>query len=156
MPARQADPQRFARVVDLREDRFGQFRGGLPGRQQHRRQEPTRLPAHHRDVVGVDVDRVPADLIGGEGDRIGLGNQVAVAEIEHGGVFAGARPDDDARVVRREAGQQSFQKRQRQLAGRQKMRFSEHVPSDGVLREVSICHPRTTVNAVSRLRGFRV
>ena len=40
------------------------------------------------DIVGVDVDRVPADILAGEGDGIGFGDQETVAAVDDGGVLA--------------------------------------------------------------------
>ena len=43
------------------------------------------------DIVGVDVDRVPANLVGGEGDGIGLGHQVDPAHVDDRCVLAHLR-----------------------------------------------------------------
>ena len=77
--------------------------------QQQRGQEPARRRARAGDVVGVDVHRVPADLVGGEGDRVGLGHQVALAQGDHGGIVAQARAEQDALVRPGEVDQQPGQ-----------------------------------------------
>ena len=128
--AREADPQGRTRVGDVGKDALGHLRSRSSGRQEHRRQEPARRRTHHRDVVGVHIDRIPPDLVGGKGDGVGFGDQVAVAKIKHGGILAGARPHDDARIAGREAGEKLFEQRQRQLAGGKQMWVRGHQTSD--------------------------
>ena len=68
---------------------------------------PARARAHCRYVVSIDMDSVPADLFRGERHRVGLGNQILRAEIDHRAVFAETRTDQHARVwraVERDAG----------------------------------------------------
>jgi len=45
------------------------------------------------------VQRVPAELVGGERDRIRAGHQIAVAEIDDGRVLPHARPHDHPGVA---------------------------------------------------------
>ena len=45
-------------------------------------EEPSGLGARGGDVIGVDVDRVPAYLVGGEGDGVGLGHQDPSSDME--------------------------------------------------------------------------
>ena len=59
--------------------------------QQQRRHQPARRGAHRGEVVGVDLHQVPADQVSGECDRVGLGDEVAVAHVDQGGVLSGAR-----------------------------------------------------------------
>ena len=69
------------------------------------------------EVVGVDLDDVPADEVCGEGDGVGLGGEVAVAEVDQGGVLAGPGTDDDAGVVLGYSGEQLREQVERQLPG---------------------------------------
>ena len=46
-----------------------------PLRQKHRRKEPTGSTAAGRDIIGVDVDRVPADQVRGERNGVSLCDQ---------------------------------------------------------------------------------
>ena len=62
--------------------------------------------AHRGQVVGVDLDDVPADEVRGEGDGVGLGGEVSVAEVDQGGVLASPGADDDAGVVLGYSGEQ--------------------------------------------------
>ena len=57
--------------------------------------------ARYDDVVGVDVQRVPAELVGRERDGIARDDQVAIADVDDGGVLADARPHDHPRIARR-------------------------------------------------------
>jgi len=45
------------------------------------------------------VERVPAQVVGGEGDRVRGGDEVAVAEVDDGGVLAHPRPHDHAWIA---------------------------------------------------------
>jgi len=47
---------------------------------QYGREEPPGRRAHGGDVVGVDIDGVPADFLGGEGDGVGFRNECAGTE----------------------------------------------------------------------------
>ena len=117
VPSGKADAERGARAVDLAEDGLGHRGSRLSRGQQHRRQKPARDGAHDGHVVCIDVDRVPPDLARGKRDRVRLSHQVMVTEVKDGGILACARPDDDARVIRRKTGQQLIQERERELAG---------------------------------------
>ncbi len=97
MPTDQADAEFAARGEYLVEDAFD-FRAGHFGRQKDCRHEPLRVGAHDNDVVCIDVDRVPADQVGRESDRVGLCHEQAVAILHHGGVNSDSRPDDHALV----------------------------------------------------------
>ena len=72
---------------------------GSPLGEQQGSQKPARRRPAHDDVVGVDVQRVPAQVVGGKGDGIGGGDQVAIAEVDHGGVLAHAWPHDHPGIV---------------------------------------------------------
>ena len=75
--------------------------------QQGGDEEPAGSRAHGGQVVGVDVDDVPADAVGGERDGVGLGDQaVAVAHADGADVAPDSGADDDAVVAGRDAGQQ--------------------------------------------------
>ena len=75
--------------------------------------------SHGGDVVGVDVDGVPAGLVGGEGDRVGLGDHAAVPEADDRGVLADAGRNQQALVLSGGvAGQQALEQLRWELAGR--------------------------------------
>ena len=69
-------------------------------REQERRQKPARARTECGDIVGVDVDGVPAEALGGESDGVGLRHEVPVAPVNHRRVFTQARAEDDARRFR--------------------------------------------------------
>jgi hypothetical protein len=58
-------------------------------RQQEGRQEPARGRAPRGHVVGIEVDGVPADVGGGEGDGVAGQDERAVPHPHGGGVLAG-------------------------------------------------------------------
>ena len=71
-------------------------------------EEPSGLGARGGDVIGVDVDGVPAYLVGGEGDGVGLGDQDPVlGHGNDGSVLADARPDEDTGVGDRGVGEET-------------------------------------------------
>ena len=61
-------------------------------------QKPAGRSAHRRDVIGIDLHRIPADLRRGEGDGIGFGDQIPVAEGNDRGVPPDSRFDDKAGI----------------------------------------------------------
>jgi len=71
---------------------------GLAFRQQQRGQEPARRSSAAGHIVGIDVHRVPADFVGGEGDGIGLGDQVAVSHVNYRRIFAQSGADDETPI----------------------------------------------------------
>src|SRR4029450_3054618 len=88
-----------ARGMKLGEEPIDRRTGGGGGRQEQRREEPSRARAPHRDVVGIDVERVPADLGGRERDRIAGGDEISVAHVDDRGIFTDPGPDDDAGLL---------------------------------------------------------
>ena len=78
---------------NLLEDRLHHFRVRLALGQKQSGQKPAGRSAHRRDVIGIDLDRIPADLSGGKCDRIGFGNQISIAKGNDRGVFADSRFD---------------------------------------------------------------
>jgi hypothetical protein len=50
---------------------------GSPEKQDN--EEPQRARAQDGDIVGVDVDGVPADVLGGKGDRIRRDEEITIA-----------------------------------------------------------------------------
>jgi len=116
VPAHERDADNRARLRHLGEELF-HLRLVAPALgQEHRRHEPARLGAAHGEVVGVDVQRVPAHLVGGKGDGIGRGDEIAVAHVEHGGILAHLRSHDHARVGRHVFGEQSLEQLGGELA----------------------------------------
>jgi hypothetical protein len=69
--------------------------------QQQRGEKPARRGAAHDDVVGVDVQRVPPELVGRERDRIAGDDKIPIADVDDRGVLADARPHDHPRIARR-------------------------------------------------------
>jgi hypothetical protein len=104
---------------DVGKDPLGQPFVGRRLWEKQRGQEPPRYAPQAGDVVGVDVDGKPADLIRGVCDGIGLGDQIAVAEIEDGGVPAYGGTRDDTGVLNGLSPQDPAQKLRGQLAGKE-------------------------------------
>ena len=70
-----------------------------------------------RDVVGVDVHGVPADLVRGECDRIGFGDQELIAaQIDHGAVEPDPGPIKDSRILDGRPGERGGKQVNRQFA----------------------------------------
>jgi len=105
VPADQLGADLPAGLLDLGEDRLNHCGPAVLLGEQRATQEPARLRARRGDVVGVDVDGVPADAVGGEGDRIGLDHQESVAEVEHRAIEADPGAEQDARVAGLQPGQ---------------------------------------------------
>ncbi len=89
----------LARRVQVGEERLDRGLAGGAGGQQQGRQEPPRARAANRDVVGVDVERVPPDLGGRERDGIARRDEVPVAHVDDGGIFTDLGTDDDAGIL---------------------------------------------------------
>jgi hypothetical protein len=75
--------------------------------------------SHAGDIVRVDVDRLPPDLVGRERDRIGLGNPVVIVRIDDSRVVTDPGTHDDARVLVSQARRARSQTFCRQFSGRQ-------------------------------------
>src|SRR2546425_528926 len=88
--ADQDHPELVARRVKLGEQRVDRGVGGGASRQQQGRQEPPRARAADRDVVRVDVQRVPSDLGGRERDGVAGRDEISVAQVDDGGIYADA------------------------------------------------------------------
>ena len=94
----ESDSQVIAGVCDLFEYGCGLLRSGAL-RQKQRGHKPFGSCAHNRKVVGVDLDQVPADQVGRKRDRVGLGHQVAVSEVDQRRVFAELGAEHDSRIA---------------------------------------------------------
>ena len=55
--------------------------------------------SHGGNVVGIDVDRVPANLVAGKSDGVGLGHEQAVAAVDDRCVLAHGRWHEQAFVA---------------------------------------------------------
>ena len=116
MAADEGDAQGVAGLPDLAEDAF--YVGlGRAVRQQEGGHEPTWRASHDGDVVGVDLHHVPADEVGGEGNRVGLGDEVAVAEVDEGGVLPCPRAEDDTRIAHLNFGEEARQQVEGKFSG---------------------------------------
>ena len=71
--ADKGDADVFAGIGDLVEGLLDLGLGHVLGDEEGG-EEPAGLGARGGDVIGVDVDGVPANLVGGEGDGVGLGD----------------------------------------------------------------------------------
>ena len=111
--ADERDLQLLARLAELGEERAHRVLVGAALGQQQRGEEPAGRAPRTSDVVGVDVQRVPAEVVGGERDRIGGGHQVAVADVDDRRVLADARPHDHARIAGRVLVEDGLQERRR-------------------------------------------
>src|SRR5215469_10293729 len=67
---------------------FGQPGCRSPFRKEHDHKEPQRACAKDGNVVGVDVNSVTPDEIGGKGDRVCRDNKKAVAYVDDRRVLA--------------------------------------------------------------------
>ena len=125
----QGNAERPASVEDIQENLLRQLPSGAAFRQEQRCQEPTRPGAERGDVVGVDIDGVPADALLREGDGVGLGDKVFRPDVNYRGIFPVARADHHAggrgRVAR---AQEALEHGGRQFAYGQR-RASAHCPA---------------------------
>src|SRR5439155_141296 len=115
----------IARLVELVEERRDRGLGGRAGWKQERREEPTRTRAAYGDVIGVDLERVPADLVGGERDRVGGGHEIAVAHVDDRRVLTDLRTDDDAGIPERVLVEDRLQRLGTKLADWQELHAAE-------------------------------
>ena len=115
MAPHQADAQLGACVGHLLEDAPCGICAGPLGQQQ-RRHKPARRRAHDGQVVGVDLHQVPAYLVGGERNRVHLGDQVMFAEVDQSGIFPGRWTQGDPGIVDLDLTQQLSKQVQRQLS----------------------------------------
>src|SRR5437867_3212642 len=120
MAADERHLQLDAGLAQLGEEALGARLTGPALGQEQRGEEPQRPRAAHREVIGLDAERLPAHLVGGEGDRIRRGDEVAVAHVEHGRVLAHARSDDDARTGGCELAEQPLEELGLQLPHRKR------------------------------------
>ena len=107
-----AADERYVHVLtggeELLEDLLRLYRSALL-REEDSGQEPSGRAAQAGDVVGVDLHRIPADEVRGEGDRVGRGDQDAVAPVEDRRIGAHLGPHEYPGVVAnpvQQAGQQ--------------------------------------------------
>ena len=63
---------------------------------QNGRHKKAGLRTHGSDVVGVDMNGIPADLVAGESDGIGFCHQQSVAEFDDCGVLTECGRDQQA------------------------------------------------------------
>ena len=94
VPATERDAKLIARDLHISHDRVDELgRGGTFRKEQHHK-EPQGPGAHDGHVVGIDVDRIPPDVIGGKRDGVGRDDQATVARIDDGCVLSNLRADD--------------------------------------------------------------
>ena len=156
MPADQGDAERGAGRAEV--GKQTPHVGFFPLlRQECRRQQPARRRAQAGEVIGVDVDGVPADAVGGERDRVALGNeQPSVAgrtkHVYDRGIGPNPRADDDARIVLRQVCQQRGQECGRELAETHRHR-SSRLPRPCRGSSPSMVPPLRQGDVDSRVRG---
>ena len=116
MTAHQRNPYRRARLGQLGEEllHLGFLTPAFG--QEHGSHEPPRSGATHGQVVGIDVQCVPAHLVGGEGNGIGGGDEVTIAHVQHGGILAHLRPDHHAWISRDVLAEEALEELGGQLA----------------------------------------
>src|SRR5438876_5953893 len=85
----------------------------------------TTLFRSYGDVIGVDLERVPADLVGGERDRVGGGHEIAVAHVDDRRVLTDLRTDDDAGIPERVLVEDRLQRLGTKLADWQELHAAE-------------------------------
>jgi len=93
-----ADTELATGGAHLFEDGLDDGSVGFALREEQRHDEPAGLRAQAGDIVRVNVDHVPADLVRGECDRVRLGHEVPVAEVDDCGISAQPRAEDDPRI----------------------------------------------------------
>src|SRR5262249_28259857 len=122
-------------------------------------QEPARPGAPYRDVVGVDYESVPAEVLGHEGDGIRAGDQIAVPEVEDGGIFPDAGAQHHALVQGDVLLEQPGQKAAAQLPHRQDLvragRRRPRVVHDGSGQRVTGSSPARFGSSVTLVMDTR-
>jgi hypothetical protein len=111
MAAYKGNAKGFAGLCDLSEDGLDKRRRGRPLWQQQGGEKPFRLTTAGGDIVGIHDDSIVANGICSKGDRIRLGDQIAVAHLDDGRIFPHGWSDDDTRVrtgIGREQALQQF------------------------------------------------
>ncbi|MBA7625078.1 hypothetical protein ES703_32499 [subsurface metagenome] len=78
---------------------FGQEDGG---------QKPARSHSHSGDVVGIDVDGVPANEVSGESYRVCFGDQQFVIEFDYGDIFTNSGAEHHPLIFYLELTEESF------------------------------------------------
>ena len=71
----------------------------FPFREEEGGHQPARPGPSRGDIVNVDLEQVPADCVGGKGDRVGFYHPKAVAHLDHRAVKADPRAQADLRIV---------------------------------------------------------
>ena len=95
--------------------RFGLGFGEAIG-EQDGSQEPLGYTAGTRQVVGVDLNGVPADVVGGKGNGVGFSDEKAVAHVDDGGVFADLGAEEYTGVGYTGLGQEPLEELGRELS----------------------------------------
>ncbi len=127
MPAHERHAERSTRRAELREERAHRRLAGAPLGQETRGEEPPRRGPADGEVVGVDDQSIPAEILGHECDRVGGRDEVAVAHVEDGRILADARADDHARVRGVLVRQEVAQEVRPELAERERRRHASRV-----------------------------
>ena len=116
VPAHHGDAKRLAGLCNLGEDGFDQRHRGRPFRQQQSGEKPLRLTTASGNIVSIDHHGVVTNGIGGKGDRVRLGDQIAVAHVDDRRVFSHGWSDDDTRIRPGVGGEQALQQLWREFA----------------------------------------
>jgi hypothetical protein len=137
----EGDAQIPAGVADLRHQPLGHsLVGGVLGQEQGD-QQPARYGAGGGEVVGVDLDQIGAEVVGSEGNRVGLAHQKLLAQVNHRAVETHARPHQHPRVVDWGRRQETSEYLRRQLADGERWCFAiAHEVTVPVLRRAVTTH----------------
>jgi hypothetical protein len=114
--ASQGDTQFVARAPHIGHYRLGQFGRCATFRKEHDDKKPEGACAHDGNIVGVDVNCVTPDLIGGEGDGIGGDDEIKISSIDDRRILANLRSNEQARIMLRRMIQQRPQVLDRKFA----------------------------------------
>jgi hypothetical protein len=119
MAAADRDAQLVTGCAHVGHDALGQLGRGTAFWKKQNDEEPHGARSQHGDIVRVDVDRVPPDVIGGERDRVGRDDEIPIAGVDDGRVLANLRPNEETGIASGKTGQQWAQMLDREFAGGQ-------------------------------------
>jgi hypothetical protein len=122
MAAAERNAQFLACISHIGHDRPGQFGRRVVFWKEHDDEEPQWPCAHNGNIVGIDVNRVAADVIRGEGDGIGSDHEISISGIDNSCVFANLRSDQQAWIKPWRSLQQRSQLLRRKFTDGQKVR----------------------------------
>ncbi len=116
MPSYQVNAQRVRGTTQLPKDLLHHARRCAALGEQQGVQHPKWRGAAGSHIVGVDMHGIPADLVRGKGDRVGLDDHIGATHIDDGHIFAHARTCDQPLMLNTPAPQEVIEEVERKLA----------------------------------------